>query len=397
MKLSFGHIISIPLIVAVLFGWYLFSEPEPEIKARVSVAEAMTGGNQEGYLQASGVREFVFPDDHAAHPGYKTEWWYYTGNLFTEEGRQFGYQFTIFRNQLNPPKATSEAENADRWNTAGWNTDQLYLGHFAISDVQEKDHVFEERFSRGAAGLAGAQIEPYRIWLENWEITRINDAGSDETNFPVRLYGQMEDGTSIDVRVEPKKPLIFHGEQGYDQKGADRGNASYYISFTRMETQGEIVKDGNRYEVSGNSWMDHEWSTSALDSGQTGWDWFSVQLSNGYDLMYYQIRNADASQKPQTTGTLVDPLGNTIDLEVLEVELDVLEYWKSPHSGSRYPKRWTLEIPELNINLALVTLFEDQEMRVSVQYFEGNLGVSGQMRGEEVTGTGFIEMTGYEE
>lgn len=392
MKLSFGHIISIPLIIAVLFGWHLFSEPEPEIKATVSVVEAMAGGNQEGYLQALGEREFVFPDDHAAHPGYKTEWWYYTGNLFTEEGRQFGYQFTIFRNQLNPPKATSEPENAN-----GWNTDQLYLGHFAISDVQEKDHVFEERFSRGAAGLAGAQVEPYRIWLENWEITRIADTDSDETNFPVRLYGQMEDGTSIDFRVEPKKPLVFHGEQGYDQKGADSGNASYYISFTRMETQGSITKDGNMYQVSGNSWMDHEWSTSALDSGQTGWDWFSIQLSNGYDLMYYQIRNSDASQKPQTTGTLVDPLGSTIDLEELEVMLDVLEYWQSPHSGSRYPKRWTLEIPELEINLELGTLFEDQEMRVSVQYFEGNLGVSGQMRGEEVSGTGFIEMTGYEQ
>jgi predicted secreted hydrolase len=164
-----------------------------------------------------------------------------------------------------------------------------------------------------------------------------------------------------------------------------------------METQGEIVKDGKVYQVTGNSWMDHEWSTSALDSGQTGWDWFSIQLSNGYDLMYYQIRNADASLKPQTTGTLVDPLGNTIDLEELEVKLDILEYWQSPHSGSRYPKRWTLEIPELDINLALGTLFEDQEMRVSVQYFEGNLGVSGQMRGEEVSGTGFIEMTGYEQ
>jgi predicted secreted hydrolase len=416
MKLSFLQLISIPIVIAILFGVVLFSETEPELESTVSVAEAMGGGNQEGYLQATGPRDFVFPDDHGAHPGYKTEWWYYTGNVFTAEGRQFGYQFTIFRNQLSPPTEIStgigdSTETGDssehetptdsidpkKSSEDDWSTDQLYLAHFAISDVAEADHVFEERFSRGAAGLAGAEIDPYRVWLENWSIERLPNSGENDQSFPMRLHGEMSDGTAIDLKLQPEKPLIFHGDQGYDQKGFDSGNASYYISFTRMETQGEIVKDGKVYHVTGNSWMDHEWSTSALDSGQTGWDWFSIQLSNGYDLMYYQIRNADASQQPQTTGTLVDPLGNTIDLEELEVMLDILEYWQSPHSGSRYPKRWTLKMPELDIYLELGTLFDDQEMRVSVQYFEGNLGVSGQMRGKEVSGTGFIEMTGYEQ
>jgi predicted secreted hydrolase len=212
----------------------------------------------------------------------------------------------------------------------------------------------------------------------------------------MRLRGEMSDGTAIDLKVQPEKPLIFHGDQGYDQKGSDSGNASYYISFTRMVTEGTVVKEGISHAVSGSSWMDHEWSTSALDEGQTGWDWFSIQLSNGYDLMYYQIRNADPAVPAQTTGTLVDPNGQTTDLEDLEVALEMLDYWTSPHSGDRYPRSWTLSIPELEIALEMETLFNDQEMRVSVRYYEGTIGVSGEMAGEAITGTGYIEMTGYE-
>ena len=394
MKLSFLQLISIPIVLAILFGVVLFSETEPELESTVSVAEAMGGGNQEGYLQATGPRDFVFPDDHGAHPGYKTEWWYYTGNVFTAEGRQFGYQFTIFRNQLSPPIDSIDPEKSSE---NDWSTDQLYLAHFAISDVAEADHVFEERFSRGAAGLAGAEIDPYRVWLENWSIERLPNSDENDQSFPMRLRGEMNDGTAIDLKLQPEKPLILHGDQGYDQKGSDSGNASYYISFTRMATQGDVVKEGITHEVTGSSWMDHEWSTSALDDGQTGWDWFSMQLSNGYDLMYYQIRSADPSVPAQTTGTLVDPNGQTTDVEDLEVDLQMLDYWTSPHSGDRYPRSWTLSIPELDIALEMETLFNDQEMRVSVRYYEGTIGVSGEMAGEEITGSGYIEMTGYEQ
>lgn len=394
MKLTFLQLVSIPIVLAILFGVVLFSETDSELETTVSVAEAMGGGNQDGYLQALGPRDFVFPDDHGAHPGYKTEWWYFTGNVFTTEERQFGYQFTIFRNQLSPP---AESIDPKKNSEVDWSTNQLYLAHFAISDVAEADHVFEERFSRGGAGLAGAEVDPYRVWLENWSIERLPNSGENDQSFPMRLRGEMSDGTAIDVMVQPEKPLIFHGEQGYDQKGSDSGNASYYISFTRMATEGTVVKEGISHAVSGSSWMDHEWSTSALDEGQTGWDWFSMQLSNGYDLMYYQIRNADPAVPAQTTGTLVAPNGQTIDLEDLEVDLEMLDYWTSPHSGDRYPRSWTLSIPELEIELEMETLFDDQEMRVSVRYYEGNIGVSGEMAGEAVTGTGYIEMTGYEQ
>ncbi|MBL6916537.1 MAG: carotenoid 1,2-hydratase [Balneolaceae bacterium] len=407
MKLSFWQIVTIPILVGLVLSWILFSEPEAEIEATISAAQALSGGDTEGFIQALGPREFVFPDDHGAHPGFKTEWWYYTGNLFSEEGRQFGYQFTIFRNQLSPLDADFahiNPEDPAHINPEGnsahdseWSTNQLYLAHFAISDVSKKDHVFDERYSRGTAGLAGASVDPYRIWLEDWEITRVKDSKATDERFPVRIKAEMSDGTALDVVLNPQKPLVLQGEEGYDKKGGEDGNASYYISFTRMQTEGLLKKDGESLAVSGLSWMDHEWSTSALDSGQTGWDWFSIQLSNGYELMYYQIRNDDPELTPQTTGSLVAPNGQKRDLDQGEVRLEVLEYWTSPHTGARYPVRWTLAIPSEELEMGVTTVFDDQEMTVSVQYYEGALRVSGKFRDEAIDGNGYIEMTGYEQ
>jgi len=407
MKLSFWQIITIPILVGLVLSWSLFSEPEPEIEATISAAQALSGGDTEGYTLALGPREFVFPDDHGVHPGFKTEWWYYTGNLFTEEGRQFGYQFTIFRNQLSPSgedfARINQKESAQMnleltsTNDSEWSTNQLYLAHFAISDVSKRDHVFNERYSRGTAGLAGASVNPYRIWLEDWEITRVTDLKATDERFPVRIKAEMSDGTALEVVLNPQKPLVLQGEEGYDKKGGEDGDASYYISFTRMQTEGLLKKDGESLVVSGLSWMDHEWSTSALDSGQTGWDWFSIQLSNGYELMYYQIRNADPELAPQTTGSLIAPNGQKRDLGQGEVQLEVLEYWTSPHTGARYPLQWTLGIPSEELKVDVATVFDDQEMTVSVQYYEGALHVSGKFRDEAIDGNGYIEMTGYEQ
>jgi predicted secreted hydrolase len=392
MKKIYWIIFAITLVAGII--WMTSGNGDKkEITASISVAEAMGGGDDEGYLRAMGPREFVFPDDHGAHPGFRTEWWYYTGNVFTEEGRQFGYQFTIFRSQLNPPDSgeVGTAQGSD------WNTDQLYLGHFAISDVQEENHVFDERYSRGAAGLAGAQVEPYEVWLEDWSIERIDTQNSDDKNFPVRLSATMEDGSAINFVVTPDKPLTLQGEEGFDKKGPEEGNASYYLSFTRMDTEGTVTLDGQEFEVDGQSWMDHEWSTSALDREQEGWDWFSLQLSNGYDLMYYQLRNRDGSVSAFTTGSLVGPNGEKTTITPEDVNLEVLDRWESPHSGANYPSKWVMEIPGQNIRLELATLFDDQEMDVSVRYYEGTLKVGGTMNGEEISGQGFIEMTGYDD
>ena len=407
MKLSFWQIITIPILVGLALSWILFSEPKAEIEATISAAQALIGSDTEGFTQALAPREFVFPGDHGAHPGFKTEWWYYTGNLFTEEGRQFGYQFTIFRNQLSPSDADFARINQEEpvlmnpeeegARDSEWSTNQLYLAHFAISDVSKKDHVFDERYSRGTAGLAGASVDPYRIWLEDWEITRVKDSKASDERFQMRIKAEMSNGTALDIVLNPQKPLVLQGEEGYDKKGGEDGNASYYISFTRMQTEGLLKKEGESLAVSGLSWMDHEWSTSALDSGQTGWDWFSIQLSNGYELMYYQIRNVDPDLAPQTTGSLVTPNGQKRDLDQGEVRLEVLEYWASRHTGARYPVQWTLAIPSEELEMDVITVFDDQEMTVSVQYYEGALQVSGKFRDEAIDGNGYIEMTGYEQ
>jgi predicted secreted hydrolase len=278
MKLSFWQIITIPILVGLALSWILFSEPEAEIEATISAAQALSGSDTEGFTQALAPREFVFPGDHGAHPGFKTEWWYYTGNLFTEEGRQFGYQFTIFRNQLSPSDADFARINQEEpvlmnpeeegARDSEWSTNQLYLAHFAISDVSKKDHVFDERYSRGTAGLAGASVDPYRIWLEDWEITRVKDSKASDERFQMRIKAEMSDGTALDIVLNPQKPLVLQGEEGYDKKGGEDGNASYYISFTRMQTEGLLKKDGESLAVSGLSWMDHEWSTSAWIQGR---------------------------------------------------------------------------------------------------------------------------------
>ncbi|MEX0994364.1 MAG: lipocalin-like domain-containing protein [Balneolaceae bacterium] len=390
MKRIVYYLITFILIIGL--GIILWPETDQdEISASISAAEAISGDNHEGYLRVTEPRELTFPNDHGPHPGYRTEWWYYTGNLFTDKGRQFGYQFTIFRNQLSPPGNSDDIET----DTSNWKTDQLYFAHFAIADVVNNEHRFEERYSRGALGLAGAEAAPYRIWLEDWKVVRTDTGESEDKNFPVHIKTEMEDGSAVDLDLRPAKPLVKHGDRGYDVKGPGEGNASYYLSFTRMNTDGVIILDGKKFNVTGLSWMDHEWSTSVLDEDQIGWDWFSIQLSNGYDLMYYQLRNEDGSASEFSSGTLVEPEGNKRNLTHEDVTLEVLDRWRSPHTGSVYPTQWSLHIPNEGLTLDMHTLFDDQEMTVSIVYYEGAISVSGSMEGAEISGYGFVEMTGY--
>ncbi len=391
MKTTSWYIIGLSFIIGIGVVWWYTLKPDSEILTSLSAVEAMSGGDQEGYLRVTGPREFAFPDDHGSHPGYKTEWWYYTGNLFTQNGRQFGYQFTIFRNQLHPP-VNGEDTSTMR---SDWSTDQFYLGHFAISDMKNEKHLYEERSSRGAAGLAGIQIAPYRIWLEDWEVRGVNSKNSTGKSFPVHINAEMEDGTAIDLQITPAKPLVLQGEQGYDRKGSAAGNASYYLSFTRMDTKGILKINDTPFEVSGSTWMDHEWSTSALDGDQKGWDWFSIQLSNGYDLMYYQLRLQDGSASKFKTASLISPEGDKKTISPGGVFIKILNNWRSPHSKSIYPSKWKMDIPEVGLSLDVQTVFPDQEMDVSVKYYEGAISVSGNMDGDEISGNGFIEMTGY--
>ena len=378
-------ILTIVVLVAVLGGAAYWLRPtERPLEASLALAEAM-GGDTTGYARAAAVRPLVFPDDYGPHPAYKTEWWYYTGNLDTEEGRHFGYELTIFRFALAPPD-TAAAERV-----SAWATDQLFMAHFALTDVAAKDFHAFERFSRGALGLAGAQAAPYRVWLEDWSM----EGGAGDP-FPMRLRAA-EDGVAIDLTLDAAKPLVLQGDRGLDQKGPEPGNASYYYSFTRLPTEGTITIDGRAYAVRGLSWKDHEWSTSALGDEQVGWDWFALQLSDGRDLMFYQLRRRDGTPSPFTNGVLVAPDGSTQPLERGDVAIDVLDTWTSPRSAAVYPARWRFRIPSEALDLQITPHLPDQEMDVSVRYWEGAVRIDGTSGGETVSGNGYVEMTGYGE
>lgn len=324
---------------------------------------------------------FDFPTDFGPHPAYQTEWWYYTGNLETDNGRHFGYQLTFFRRALIPVDATLERDSQ-------WATEQVYMAHFALTDVAADAHYDFERLRRGAAGLAGAQVAPYQVWLEDWRV----ETGEEADTY--WLYAKQED-VIIELLLRDEKGPIPHGEVGYSQKGPERGNASYYYSQTRLRSSGTIRVGGKDYLVEGLSWKDHEYSTSALSDGQVGWDWFSVQLNDGTDLMFYQIRREDGSIDPFSSGTLIAPDGSTKNLTSADFQIEVKDTWRSPHSGAVYPARWSVSLLGLELELRIVPYVNDQEMNLSFIYWEGAVQVSGEYAGQVVEGSGYVEMTGY--
>lgn len=333
-----------------------------------------------GFQRASAETPIVFPDDFGPHPEYQTEWWYYTGNLLTSDGERFGYQLTFFRRGLIPPGKVPERSS----NLA---TDQVYLAHFALTDVEGKKHYAFEKLARSSGGLAGAQIKPYKVWLEDWIVEEIR---SNE----YRLYAR-QDEFEIDLFLSSKKSPVLHGKQGYSQKGAEPGNASYYYSQTRLISEGKITIQSRQYQVSGLSWKDHEYSTSALSPGQVGWDWFSIQLDNQYELMVFQIRREDGTIDAYSSGTLITPDAEPIHLDKDEFSIEILDYWRSPRSRANYPSAWRIEIPSQNISLEIKPYLKDQEMNLAYIYWEGAVFVSGEQDGKTVAGNGYVEMTGY--
>ena len=396
------------LAVATLLSlgtYWLVQRPadDASLDTSIAVAEAM-GSDTTGFARADRVREFVFPDDHGPHPDFKTEWWYFTGNLTTETGRRIGYQWTLFRVALTPPGSTATGGNrplraaastagssgsespraASERSASNWSTNQFYMGHFAVSDVQNRRHFDFERFARAGAGLAGAQAEPWRVWLETWSLEGLGDDA-----FPARVRAR-QNGVAVDLRVEPAKPFVLQGDRGLSQKGPGSGNASYYYSYTRLSTDGIVVVDGDTLSVSGSSWLDREWSTSALGPDQVGWDWFSLQLDDGRDLMYYQLRNRDGSASRFSEGVLVDENGEKTSLGRSDVRLTVQDRWTTPDGSRTYPVAWRLQVPDEDVDLQIRAAFPDQEMDVSVRYWEGAVGVDGS-----ATGRGYVEMTGY--
>lgn len=365
------------LSIAVLHAFPAAAQESDLAPSRLS---GLLGADaNEAYERALTVREFTFPADHGPHPSFRNEWWYVTGNLDDETGRRFGFELTIFRFSLTPVAPESPS---------AWRSNQVYIAHLAVTDAAREGFHVAQRYSRGAVGLAGARAEPFRVWLDDWEIA----AGAGDS---WRIAAHDVD-FGVDLELVALKGPTLNGDAGLSQKSAEPGNASYYYSITRLETEGVISLDGREFRVSGLSWLDREWSSSALSADQVGWDWFALQLDDGTDLMFYQLRRRDGSPDEFSAGTVVDASGSSSHLEIDEVELSVLDHWESD-AGGRYPSRWTLSVPRLDLEVDVRPIVADQELFTTVRYWEGAVDVTGTRDGAPVAGRGYVELTGYAE
>jgi len=365
------------LLVAILW-WVLRPAPMPP-EARLDVGAALGGVADAGFARAEAPRAFRFPADHGPHPAFRNEWWYFTGNLVAADGRRYGYELSLFRVALTP-QAPQRA--------SAWASNQVYMGHFALTDASGQKFHFFERFARGALGLAGARGAPFAVWIEDW---RVEVDAADPACW--RLTAAAGD-TGVALRLTPAKAVVLQGERGLSRKSAEPGNASYYYSIPRLDTEGTVTIAGRPVAVRGSSWLDREWSTSALGPDQAGWDWFALQLDDGRELMVYQLRRRDGGIDPFSTGVVIHGDGGSTPLRAQDVTVDVLERWTSPRGGV-YPARWRLAVPALDLVLDIKPVLADQELMVSVRYWEGAVDVRGVERGRALRGVGYVELTGY--
>jgi predicted secreted hydrolase len=377
-RLALGVAVAVAALGVALFALWP-SGPRASIQATVAVREALAD-DRAGFTRALAPRPLSFPADHGPHPDFRTEWWYYTGNLSTAAGRRVGFELTFFRIALAPDSVVR---------ASAWATRQLYIGHFAISDIAGgRFHAFG-RSSREALDLAGASASPFRVWLDDW---------SAEGDGPSARLRASEGDVAIDLEVSAAKPVVAQGDRGLSRKGPKPGNASFYYSFTRMPARGVVRLGRETLEVTGEAWMDREWSTSALGSGVEGWDWFALQLDDGRELMFYLLRRRDGTIDPFSAGTLVAADGTTRVLEPGDVRIETLAHWRSPRSGVRYPARWRVSVPSADLRLEIEPRLADQELIVGTRYWEGAVAVNGTaVAGRPIAGQGYVELVGYAE
>ncbi|MBX7244018.1 MAG: hypothetical protein K1X53_00880 [Candidatus Sumerlaeaceae bacterium] len=337
-----------------------------------------------GFKRAIEPWAWKFPKDHGQHPGFQTEWWYFTGNLRSESKRDFGYQFTIFRRSLTD-------KPMDR--ASAWATPDVYLCHLAVTDISGGRFMHSEVARRPALGLAGASTETLNVWV-GANVVRMDDS----TNIKLQGSG---DGFRFELYLHPKKDPILNGPGGVDKKGPEPGDASYYYSMTRLETTGTLFVGEEEAVVHGTSWMDHEFGSNQLPKNVQGWDWFSIQLSDSTELMIYQLRLKQGGAARESGGTVVNSDGTSEWLQRGDFVLEPLKTWKSPATGAVYPAGWKLGIPSRKLELKVTPRVADQELHsagtTGVSYWEGAIEVEGNSGDRKLSGSGYGELTGYVE
>jgi predicted secreted hydrolase len=349
-------------------------------------APAQADSSRQQFSSAMPGYHFQFPKDHGAHPTFRTEWWYYTGHLEAGDGRQFGYELTFFRRAI--------PENDVKTLPSRWSITQLYLGHFAVTDVGRQRFHFSEKVSRAGLEKAGAAESQFRVWIDGWHVTGSSEDGQRQT------LAAKDDHYALSLNLEPIKPVVIHGHDGISRKGPEAGQASHYYSFTRLATTGRLTVGSDSFDVTGTSWMDHEFGSADLGPDLVGWDWFSIQLTDRSEVMLYGLRRRDGSSDPVSSGTLVSPDGQTRSLRPEDFTIEITGSWTSPTSRAVYPNQWRITIPSLDLILDVTPLVADQELRTTrstqVTYWEGAVAVAGTQQGRSIMGEGYVELTGYD-
>lgn len=365
------------------------SEKKPETDSGGVSLHTELGGDAEGYDRACGPREFVFPQDHGAHPSFRNEWWYITGNLQSTNAMQFGFHATFFRvgNRL-AESMTDEAVSSD------WVADEFYMAHFAITQQAADQVSAHERFGRAAAGLAGAVVNKsnnsdalVKVWLDDWKLI------AREINGQLVWSLQIKDGEdALDLTLIADKPIVLQGRDGYSQKSADPCNSSYYYSMPRMQASGQVVANDQSHAVNGTAWLDREWSSSALADDQVGWDWFALQMDDGRDIMFYQLRKDNGAVDPYSHAVEIDKEGLKTEIPSAHFKLNIDRWWQS-ESGSRYPVSGTITRADTGEIIVYRPLIDDQELDLTVRYWEGAIVLTDES-GQSI-GRGYLELTGY--
>lgn len=330
-----------------------------------------------GFARAAAPRPFRFPEDHGPHPEYRSEWWYLTASLEDESGAEYGVQFTLFRQALRPAAVFDSP----------WDASQLYLGHFALTEVAEGRHREAERLSRGHPRLAGVALAPFEAAVDGWRLTASGDG------LEILSLNAAADGFAVDLRLAPQKGVVLQGERGLSAKGPDQ--ASYYYSLPRLAVTGTVRGTGAAASVTGTAWLDREWSTSVLGDAQQGWDWFALQLETGDDLMVFQLRRGSGLRDPYDQGVWVSAAGDARQLRTQDFTLEPLRYWQDGQ-GVAWPVAWRLQVmgPNGPRQLEVEAALDDQRMDTLFTYWEGLVRVSDETG--EVIGSGYMELTGYE-
>ena len=321
------------------------------------------GTESDGFATPQRPAAFDFPADHGPHPEYRIEWWYLTANLKAPDGTDYGLQWTLFRSALSPEAGT------------GWTSPQLWMGHAAVTTPDA--HYSTERLARGGIGQAGVTAAPFEAWIDDWHLT-----GPDFDTLSMTASGP---DFAYDMALTAQGPLVFHGDAGYSVKSED-GQASYYYSQPFYGIEGTLHLPDGPVQVTGQAWLDREWSSQPLSDDQTGWDWFSLSLETG-KLMGFRLRQSDGSY--YTSATWIDPDGDTTSYPDGAFTAEPTTF--SEVAGRDVPTQWTVQLDAQGVDLDVYALTPQSWMDTSIPYWEGPIIVEGSH-----TGRGYLEMTGYE-